>query len=696
MQALEYKDSNSHTTVSIAEWEKKQQVQLLFDNSLSANLVVISAAVFFYIILSDSALSKPIGLWTLSISLFSCLRLYLWWRYRQNPFLFSIDAWARRYILATLLVGINWAMLAIFVVLTDDLMTNGLVFILILGATAASATVLSSLMPAFYAYVLPMTITGSLGFALQGGDTSLWIGLGLPIYAMMIARTARNANLNLTRFLRLQYENQSLIEQLSGEVAERKSAQHELKQYSEQLEKLVDERTSQLVRINRSLENEINERRRAEENLQHLAHHDALTNLPNRLLLDARLNHAIERSRRQNKNLAVLFMDLDGFKHVNDSLGHQVGDELLCMVADRLKQCIREEDTVARLGGDEFVVVMGEVEDNSTIEKLAKKLMERLENQFSINRQSVYIGTSIGISLYPKNGESAEELLTNADAAMYRAKEMGRHNFQFYAPDMTEAAYDRVMLESALRTALDEQQFLLYYQPQIDLADGRVCGVEALIRWRHPELGILTPVHFIQAAEDSGLIIPIGEWVLHEACSQMARWKSAGLQLNYMAINLAGPQIHEGTLLSRIEQVIEQTGCDASWLELEITETFIMQRIGQAIETLDNLKQLGVSMAIDDFGTGYSSLSYLRRLPIDKLKIDRSFIRDITTDPNDAAIVHAIIALGKSLNLEVIAEGVETQQQEVFLKQLGCDQGQGYYIGYPQPADEVEKVLAGN
>ncbi len=557
---------------------------------------------------------------------FSLLRLMLWWYYRRAQASVSVDIWARRYVISTLLVGINWSLLAVFVLLSDELLTQGLVFIAILGATAASAAVLSSLMPAFYAYVIPMTFSVSLAFMLQGSTASLLVGIGLPIYAFMINRTALNANMNLTRFLRLQFENQSLIEQLSGEVAERKSAQHKLEKYSEQLEKLVEERTSQLVRINRSLENEISERRRAEENLQHLAHHDALTNLPNRLLLDARLNHAMERARRNKKQLAVLFMDLDGFKHVNDSLGHQIGDELLCMVAERLKQCIREEDTVARLGGDEFVVVMGEVEDKAAIEKLASKLMQQLEKKFTINHQSVFIGTSIGISLFPDNGVKAEELLTNADAAMYRAKDMGRHNFQFYAPDMTEAAYDRVMLESALRKALDEQQFLLYYQPQIDLADGRICGVEALIRWKHPELGVLPPIHFIQAAEESGLIIPIGEWVLQQACQQMASWKKAGLQLDYMAINLAGPQIHESSLLDRIEKVLRETACEAHWLELEITETFIMQRIGQAIDTLDKLKQLGVSMAIDDFGTGYSSLSYLRRLPIDKLKIDRSFI----------------------------------------------------------------------
>ena len=678
---------------AIDERVKQRQIQLLFDNSLSANIAVIGAAIIFASILSDSPLIKPILLWTFCMVVFSILRLLLWWRYRKAPATASTDVWARRYVITTLLVGIGWSTLGLLVWQTQDILTQGLVFIALLGATAASATVLSSLMPAFYAYVLPMGISGTLAFIFQGAGTAFLVGIGMPIYVLMIIRTALNANKNLTSFLRLQYENQSLIEQLSAEVAERKHAQDALKKHSEQLEKLVNDRTSQLVRINRSLENEIAERRRAEENLQFLAHHDALTNLPNRLLLDARLKHAIERSRRNKTQLAVLFMDLDGFKHVNDSLGHQVGDSLLCLVAERLKECIREEDTVARLGGDEFVVVMGEVENLLDIEKLAQKLMQRLEQQFTINHQSVFIGTSIGISLFPKNGSTTEELITNADAAMYCAKEMGRRNFQFYTTDMTEVAYDRVMLEAALRAALDQQQFILYYQPQIDLSDGRICGVEALIRWKHPDLGILAPAHFIQAAEDSGLIIPIGEWVLQQACSQMVAWKKAGIALDYMAVNLAGQQIHESSLLPKIEQVIKNTGCDARWLELEITETFIMQRIGHAIETLDKIKQLGVSMAIDDFGTGYSSLSYLRRLPVDKLKIDRSFVRDITTDPNDAAIVQAIIGMGKTMNLEVIAEGIETEQQQAFLKQKGCHQGQGYFIGHPQPAEAIEKML---
>ncbi len=662
-KTIQNRDNTSfdHRNDINAEQIKQHQIQLLFDNSLSANIVVIIAAVFSAVILRNSPLIEWISLWAFSMIVFSTLRLLLWWRYRTAPTSLSVDEWARRYVLGTLLVGIGWSALGIFAWLTDDLLTHGMVFIVLVGAISASATVLSSLIPALYAYVLPMGISSTLTFTSNGSETAFVAGVFMPLYTSMIIRTGINANRNLTRALHLQYENQSLVDRLNEEIAEKKSAQETLKEHAAQLEKL--------------------------------AHHDPLTDLPNRLLLDARLKHAIERSKRYKTQTAVLFMDLDGFKHVNDSLGHQAGDDLLCQVAKRLKGSVREEDTVARLGGDEFVVVMGDVKNSRDVEKIAQKLMKQIKRPYTVDHQNVYVGTSIGISLYPKDGSTTEELITNADAAMYRAKEMGRGNYQFYTIDMTEAAYDRVMLEAALRTALDRQQFILYYQPQIDLNDGRICGVEALIRWDHPERGILTPAHFIRAAEDSGLIIPIGEWVLQQACTQMAQWKKAGMALDYMAVNLAGQQINESSLLPKIEQVINDTGCNASWLELEITENFIMRSIGQAIETLDRIKQLGISMAIDDFGTGYSSLSYLRRLPIDKLKIDRSFVRDITTNPNDAAIVQAIIAMGKTMNLEVIAEGIETEQQQEFLRQKGCHQGQGYFIGHPKPAEVIEEML---
>ncbi|QYZ67620.1 MAG: diguanylate cyclase [Gammaproteobacteria bacterium (ex Lamellibrachia satsuma)] len=402
---------------------------------------------------------------------------------------------------------------------------------MIIGAIAASVPVLSSILPAFYAYITPMAAGLAVAFILEGSAFNIAVGVAVPVYAALIAQTAINTNRHLRESLILQYKNQALISELNREITDRKSAQQALKEHGEQLEKQVDERTNQLVVINRSLEKEVEERRRAEYNLTHLAHHDALTNLPNRLLLDARLEHAIERARRNESQVAVLFMDLDNFKNINDSLGHAVGDELLRMVGERLRIGIRGDDTVSRLGGDEFVIVMEQVENQNVIEHLAQKLMSTLEEKFEIQNQALFIGTSIGISLFPQDGDSAEKLVANADAAMYRAKEQGRRNYQFYTHELTETAHDRVMLEGGLRNAMEAQDLVLYYQPQISLADGRITGVEALIRWEHPELGLLPPGRFLQVAEDSGLIIPMGNWVLQTACQQMSAWKKSGFRL---------------------------------------------------------------------------------------------------------------------------------------------------------------------
>lgn len=676
------------------EWVLKEQVNLLFGNAISANLTVIAAALLFsYLLMNDGLDRAQLVIWVASIVLFCSIRLLLWERHKHNESAASPEAWALRYVIGTFLVGMVWAGLPLFLYFSDDLLVRSLIFMIIIGAIAASVPVLSSLLPAFYAYIIPMTVGLTAAFILEGSQLNMLIGAGIVTYAALIMRTAINTNRHLLKSLMLQYRNQTLISELNKEVTDRKNAQQELKRHGEQLEKQVDERTKQLVLINRSLEKEVGERRRAEDNLKHLAHHDPLTSLPNRLLLGARLEHAIERAHRNGTQVAVLFMDLDNFKNINDSLGHAAGDELLRMVAERLRSCIREDDTVARLGGDEFIIVMEQIDSQRMTSHLAQKLMSTLEEKFEIENQALFIGTSIGISLFPKDGESTEQLIANADAAMYRAKEQGRRNYQFYTHDLTESAYDRVMLEGGLRNALEKQELTLYYQPQISLADGRITGVEALIRWEHPELGLLSPGRFLQVADDSGLIVPMGNWVLQTACQQMSTWKKSGFQLERMAVNLSGRQIRDNSLVKTVKKTLQATDCQAKWLELEITESFIMQETGQSTETLDNLKKLGTHMSIDDFGTGYSSLSYLKRLPIDKLKIDRSFIRDLTKDPNDAAIVRAIIAMGKTLHLTITAEGIENKNQEAFLKDQGCDQGQGYLYGHPLPADSVTLML---
>ncbi len=434
---------------------------------------------------------------------------------------------------------------------------------------------------------------------------------------------------------------------------------------------------------------DISQMKRSEEQLEFLAHHDPLTDLPNRLLLTQRLEHALRRAERRSSLLAVVFLDLDHFKHINDSMGHPQGDRLLQDAARLLAQAVREDDTLARIGGDEFVLLLEDVRDPADAAGAAEKLLAVFDRPFTIDGQELRITVSAGISVYPRDGTDPDTLLRNADAAMYRAKEEGRQRYHFYTEELTRKAFERILLGNSLRVALERGQLSAVYQPQIDLSSGRMTGVETLLRWRHPELGAISPGRFIPLAEETGLIHSIGEWVLRTACAQGRAWLDRGIDVGRIAVNIAGPQIQRGQLASVVKAALQETGLPASRLELEVTEGFIMQEADDAIRQLDELQRLGVGLAIDDFGTGYSSLSYLKRLPIEKLKIDQSFIRDIPDDPNDMAIAAAIIALGRSLGLRVIAEGVETPEQAAFVQREGCQEAQGYLYGRPVAAEEL-------
>jgi diguanylate cyclase (GGDEF)-like protein/PAS domain S-box-containing protein len=433
--------------------------------------------------------------------------------------------------------------------------------------------------------------------------------------------------------------------------------------------------------------------KRVQERIQHMAQHDALTDLPNRSLLYDRVGQLVTQGRRNPHVFALLFIDLDRFKNVNDSLGHQVGDRLLQSVSERLLTCIRESDTVARIGGDEFVVLLAGLSEAKDAGTVAEKLQELLSQPFRFEGHDLHVTPSVGICTYPQDGADVETLMRNADTAMYHAKEMGRNNYQFFTPDMNAAAQRRLALENDLRRALERSEFILHYQPQIDLVTGDIIGFEALVRWRHPERAMVPPGEFIPVAEETGMINPLGEWVLHHTCVQAAEWLRAGHPPLQVAVNLSAHQFRREGVAATVARVLKESGLPAARLELEITESAIIHQPEQAIVTFNELSGMGVQLSIDDFGTGYSSLSYLKRFPIDKLKIDQSFVRDIHTDPDDAAIVTAIIAMAHSLGLEVIAEGVETAEQLAFLRTLGCDKAQGYYFSRPLPVHEFAALL---
>ncbi len=427
--------------------------------------------------------------------------------------------------------------------------------------------------------------------------------------------------------------------------------------------------------------------------VEYLAYHDGLTALPNRGLFNKLLSQAISQARRYHRQLAVAFIDLDRFKQINDTLGHEAGDELLKEVANRLKACVRNSDTVARLGGDEFVVLLTELADEHYAAIVAQKIITSVAKPFALLGQEFRVTASIGISSYPKDGPDEQTLTKNADIAMYQAKEDGKNNFQFYSERLNANSLERLTLESSLRHALERNEFQLFYQAKRDIATNHITGMEALLRWQHPDLGIVAPMQFIPVAEETGLIVPIGRWVLHTACRQNVAWQKQGLARLKIAVNLTARQFSDEHLLRDIAVALNSTGMAADLLELEIHESLLIQDMEKTLRILTDLKLMGIKIAIDDFGTGYSSLATLQRFPLDTIKIDRSYIRDIATRGADSNLTEAIIAMGKSLSLTVVAQGVETKEQADFLRQHACDEFQGFYFNRPMSVDQFTELL---
>jgi diguanylate cyclase (GGDEF)-like protein len=463
--------------------------------------------------------------------------------------------------------------------------------------------------------------------------------------------------------------------------------------YESQLEEKVRERTAELLKTTKALQEQITERNRAEEQLNYLAYHDVLTTLPNRSLFKDRLAQALLVAERDRQMLAVLLLSLDQFKNISDTLGPAMADRLICDVAARLKSGTREGDTLAYWGGDEFVLLLTQVTGADDAVEIAQRVQLILEPRIDLDSHEVHLTASIGIGLSPVDGQDDESLMKNAGAALFQAKEHDGNTYRFYTADMNAKALKRLTLENKLRRAIERNEFIVYYQPKVDINTWQIVGAEALVRWKDPELGLVSPAEFIPLAEETGLIVPIGNWVSKTACAQTKQWHSEGFDCLGISVNLCARQFQEQDLVSTVIEILEQSELEPKYLELEITESSIMTNADFAVKVLTELKQMGIRVSVDDFGTGFSSLGYLKRLPIDILKIDQSFVRDVSTDPDDAALVMAIITLAHNLRLKVIAEGVETEEQLRILRLLRCDEIQGYLFSKPLPADEFRELL---
>jgi diguanylate cyclase (GGDEF)-like protein len=485
----------------------------------------------------------------------------------------------------------------------------------------------------------------------------------------------------------------NLITDFNTMLDEIQHRDNELREHRLKLEERVAKRTRELEDANAQLEISKQQAESVASRMEYHAHHDALTGLPNRILLNDRISSELAHARRQQTSAALLFLDLDRFKIINDSLGHAVGDQLLRVIAHRLNDCVREEDTVARLGGDEFMVLLPRISGSADAGRIAKKIIDCLVDPISCNGHELHITTSIGISIFPYDGTDAETLIKHADISMYRAKELGRNKAVYYTAEMNAGSRKQLAMETNLRKAIERNQLMLFYQPKIDINSNMIVGFEALLRWKHPTMGFINPLDFIPVAEDSGLIVPIGEWVLHTAFRQLKQWHNAGFTGLTVAVNLSSAQLSRPGFEEVVERALLESGLDAAMTELEITENVAMENIETTMTVLERLKFIGVSIAMDDFGTGYSSLSYLRRLPVDTVKIDKSFVREIPDSTEDVTIAQAIVAMAQSLKLSLIVEGIENVRQLNFFRQLGVSIVQGYLFSKPLEAAEILKML---
>ncbi|WP_373001416.1 putative bifunctional diguanylate cyclase/phosphodiesterase [Sulfurimonas sp.] len=635
----------------------KAAVDRIYDNS--KNGIIGHVAVLFLTSLLFWNKIPPyiIGLGVASHMFLILRRSYLRYKYfkiKESIIdLEEINSWMRKYRRCMFFSGLAFGLMIFFF---QELFAeyHFLILTILIGLSAGGLYTLGEVFSIYASYALAMLLTALSWMLLQDAYVytigSILIVIAIYYYLSMAHRYSNNFE-------------QIIIEQ------------HSVLEYLHKQEEMQNELLDQ------------------KDILEHQATHDTLTGLPNRTLFNDRLEQSIQKAKRNGTNIALFFIDLDHFKEINDSLGHHIGDEVLKVVTSRLNLVIRLEDTLARLGGDEFTIIMEDINNVQYAILFSEKILKVLVEPISINSQKLYLSSSIGISLFPQDSTDANNLLKYADAAMYKAKAEGRNNFQFYSKEMTELAFERVIMVASLKQAIKKREFIVHYQPQIDATNDKLVGMEALVRWEHPTLGLVSPAKFIPLAEDTGLIVDIDALVMEMAMEQVSMWHSIGLDPGVLSLNLAMKQLNHDSFIIVLKHEMSKYDFKSEWLELEITENDVMKRPKEAVVKLKEVSELGIKIAIDDFGTGYSSLSYLKRLPIDKLKIDQSFIRDIPGSEDDNAIVKAVIAISKSLNLDVIAEGVEIKEQKDFLLENGCNKIQGYYYSKPLPADEMQRKL---
>ncbi len=668
-----------------------KQVYLLFSSASAAGVANVLCAVLVGIALQNNLSIVSL---LITISVLSILRIFVSKRYLSSVHLHvnhgNTEKTLHKYFWITLLMGCCWGGVALMQYATTNSDIRNLILLINFGLISGSIFTSSTWFPAFLAFIIPQII--GVFFALINIEEvyGQYLGMAVIVFAGFIVYTAAGINKARKQEIQFQFENKNLIQELNVEIEQRTQVQEQLEKHRHQLKEKVEERTKELTLINASLKKEISERELAEENLQHIAWHDELTDLPNKSLLLDRIQHAAIACGRTGMQVAVLFLDLDRFKNINDSLGHSIGDLLLQEVSIRLLRGLRREDTVARNGGDEFVVVIEQVFDSKKIIKIAKKIILLLSETFEIKSHQIHIGCSIGISLYPFDATDPVDLIRNADTAMYNAKKAGGNRFYFYDENMSNQLRDRLFLENHLHTALDNREFYIVYQPQVDCETGKTVGFEALLRWNNSELGQVSPVQFVPLLEETGLIYSVGKWLIYEVAKFIQSLEYSHISV---AVNLSVLQCNNLDLIKYIRKVIDKTGLNPAQLKFEITESLLINDFEQTKIFLSELQLTGCAIALDDFGTGYTSMSYLTQLPIDIIKIDRVFVKDIDKNKGLESIVNAIVNMSNSLGINNIFEGVETEEELSKIKEMSGRIIQGYFFSKPLEEEDVNSWL---